>query len=100
MSVSASLWKSVNLCVFLCACVTLIRIIIWHRGGWWAVLHSRESEEKDTSQNIVVERGEVFQRVYHRADKVVIPLDLRENLNKHNTAITYLISYTVAGTLT
>lgn len=76
----------------------LSRIIIWHRGGWWAVLPSRESGEKDTSQNIIVERGEVFQRIHHGGDKVVIPLDLGENLkHTHNNAVIYLISYTDAG---
>lgn len=71
---------SVCVCMYIYVC-GLRRIIIWHRGRWWAVLPGSVSGVKDTSQYIIVERGEVFQRVHHRGDEVVIPLDLRENLS-------------------
>lgn len=35
---------------------------------------------KDTGQDIVVEGCEVFQRVHHWNDEVVVPLDLRQHL--------------------
>lgn len=31
---------------------------------------------KDTGQHVVVERGEVLERVHNRRDEVVVPLDL------------------------
>lgn len=79
--------------VFMCACSS--RIIIWHTGGLYFL--AGWVEKKDTSQYIIVERGEVFQRVHHRGDEVVIPLDLGENLNTHANAIIHFIPYTVAG---
>ncbi len=37
---------------------------------------------KDTGQHIIVERGEVFERVHHWTYEVIVPLDLRQHLKE------------------
>lgn len=43
---------------------------------------------KDTGQHIIVERGEVFERVHHWTYEVIVPLDLRQHLKEERENIT------------
>jgi len=43
-----------------------------------------EAEVEDTGQHVVVEGGEVLQRVHHRPDEVIVPLDLGQDLRQRN----------------
>ncbi len=45
---------------------------------------------KDTGQHIIVERGEVFERVHHWTYEVIVPLDLRQHLKEKRENITFI----------